>query len=212
MEFVKQYRVKIVVSLLSLIVGALGFSEYKKYLQNPDFQLFVSEVMQLVDTAPTSSPVASPMITSEGVLGVSDSATPSVDLHSAEIATVSAVIDGDTVTLLDGRKVRYVGIDAPETRSSDAQVKCFHAQATAENTRLVLNKTVQLLKDTRNIDKYGRLLRYVYVDGTFVNEQLVAGGFARAKWYPPDTKEQVTIDAAQELAQEEKRGLWNICQ
>lgn len=211
MELLKQYRVKIVVSLLSLIVGVLGFSEYKKYLQNPDFQLFISEVMQLIDATPSPSPSASPIIT-DGVLGVSDPTTVSADLSAAEIATVAAVIDGDTVTLLDGRKVRYVGIDAPETRSTDIQVKCFHAEATAENTRMVLNKTVQLLKDTRNVDKYGRLLRYVYVDGLFVNEQLVAGGFARAKWYPPDTKEQSTIDAAQKMAQEEKRGLWNLCQ
>lgn len=212
MELLKQYRVKIVVSLLSLIVGVLGFSEYKKYLQNPDFQLFISEVLELADTAPTAPPTASPLIMNEGILGVSDAASSSVDLRSAEIATVSSVIDGDTVTLLDGRKVRYVGIDAPETKSSDIRAKCFHTEATAENTRLVLNKTVQLLKDTRNVDKYGRLLRYVYVNGMFVNEQLVAGGFARAKWYPPDTKEQISIDAAEKLAQEAKRGLWSVCQ
>jgi len=195
MQLTAKLKSSIIIVALTLLLSFLGLSEYKKYI----IESFFPDI-QKTETVPVS-PVPPPIFI----------ATSSAQLPGAEIATVAAVIDGDTITLQDGRKVRYIGIDAPETRSSDSQIKCFHAEATAENERLVLGKEVQLVKDTRNTDKYGRLLRYVYANSTSVNEQLVAGGFARAKWYPPDTAAQKEIDAAQAQAQQEKRGLWGVC-
>lgn len=203
MQLTPKLKTTIIISALTLLLSFLGLAEYKKYINDSSFtsyiESFFSESQK--NEIPPVSPLPAPIFI----------ATSSARLSGAEIATVAAVIDGDTITLQDGRKARYIGIDAPETRSSDSQIKCFHAEATAENEQLVLGKEVQLVKDTRNTDKYGRLLRYVYVNSTSVNERLVAGGFARAKWYPPDTAAQKEIDAAQARAQQEKRGLWGVC-
>ncbi len=204
MQLTPKLKTNIVIVALTLLLSFLGLTEYKKYINDPSVTSFIESYFsdsQKIEIPPTPSPSATPIFI----------ATSSAQLPGAEIATVAAVIDGDTITLLDGRKIRYIGIDAPETSSSDSQIKCFHAEATAENERLVLGKEVQLVKDTRNTDKYGRLLRYVYINSTSINEQLVAGGFARAKWYPPDTAAQKEIDAAQAQAQQEKRGLWSVC-
>jgi endonuclease YncB( thermonuclease family) len=88
-------------------------------------------------------------------------------------ALVSRVIDGDTVELGDGSRVRYIGMDTPETAGD-----CYNREATARNIELVLNRVVQLEKDVSETDQYGRLLRYVYVDGVMVNEVLVREGYA----------------------------------
>jgi micrococcal nuclease len=70
---------------------------------------------------------------------------------------------------------------------------------------------VELVKDVSNTDKYGRLLRYVYVGDIFVNLDLVKGGFARVRAYKPDTKHHTELLKAMNIAAEEKRGLWGTC-
>ena len=67
---------------------------------------------------------------------------------------------------------------------------------------------VRLEKDISEKDRYGRLLRYVYIDGTFVNAELVRQGYARAKAYPPDAKYQVYLEAIEKEARHMKRGIW----
>ncbi len=202
MQLLKQYRTQLAVAVLSLVFGALGLSEYKKYLSSPEVTSALSSVFESIDTP--SSPVPIQTATTQASI----SAVPQA---GSETAVVASVIDGDTVLLTDGRKVRYVGIDAPEAKGSDAQVTCYGAEATAENMRLVAGKSVSLEKDTKETDKYGRLLRYVYVDGNSVSKALVAGGFARSKWYPPDTRYQNQLDTLQITAQQEKKGLWGVC-
>lgn len=100
-------------------------------------------------------------------------------------ATVTTVIDGDTIEVnLEGLiyRVRYIGIDTPEIGESCAD------EATEANRQLVEGKTVWLEKDISETDKYGRLLRYVYVDDIFINEELVRLGLALPSSYPPDMK------------------------
>ncbi len=125
-----------------------------------------------------------------------------------EVATVSKVIDGDTISLSDGRIVRYIGIDTPETKHPSKPIGCWGLEAHQRNTELVLGKTVELEKDSSETDRYGRLLRYVYVGNVLVNEQLVAEGFAIAKAYPPDTLRQATFAQAQVSAQTAAAGIW----
>ena len=128
-----------------------------------------------------------------------------------ELAEVSRVIDGDTIELTNGKKVRYIGIDTPElNKNKKAPVECFAKEATKRNTNLVLGKTVKLVSDVNNTDKYGRLLRYVFLekDDTFINKQLVFEGFAVAKSYPPDISMQNILRQAQRDARKAKRGLW----
>ena len=125
---------------------------------------------------------------------------------------VTRVIDGDTIEIEGGKKVRYLGIDTPETVDPRKPVQCFGIEASNENKKLVLGKRVKLEKDISETDKYGRLLRYVYVDDIFVNDYLVRNGYAYAVTFPPDVKYQQQFLEAQKEARENKRGLWSACQ
>ncbi len=101
------------------------------------------------------------------------------------LAHVMRVIDGDTIVVnLDGRnyKVRFIGIDTPE------RGRPYYWEATQKTREMVLGKDVRLVKDVSETDKYGRLLRYVYVDDKFVNAELVKQGYALQFTLPPDVK------------------------
>lgn len=125
---------------------------------------------------------------------------------------VSRVIDGDTIELSNGKKVRYIGIDTPETVDPRKPVQCFGKEAKEANKNLVLNKVVILKKDVSETDKYGRLLRYVYLeDGTFVNLWLVKNGYAFVYTYPPDVSHSQEFLVAEQEARANKRGLWGNC-
>ena len=118
--------------------------------------------------------------------------------------SVTIVIDGDTVVISSGEKVRYIGIDTPEVFPEEA----FGQEATKANRELVLGKSVRLEKDISETDKYNRLLRYVWVDDTMVNVELVRRGLAVAKAYPPDTKYRALLEAAESEAILAGRGMW----
>src|SRR5690606_37504664 len=79
-----------------------------------------------------------------------------------DLITVREVIDGDTIILENGDKVRYIGIDTPELDDNSKGVECYSVEATQENRNLVKDKKVRLYKDTNERDRYGRLLAYVY--------------------------------------------------
>lgn len=107
------------------------------------------------------------------------------------------VVDGDTIdVLLNGQRirVRYIGVNTPERGEA-----CY-AEATNHNRALVQGKTVTLVRDTSDTDRYGRLLRYVYAGGVFVNLSLVQAGYAEAKYYAPDGRHRQTFEAAQQAA------------
>ena len=121
-----------------------------------------------------------------------------------EKALVVSVIDGDTIELQDGSRVRYLGIDTPETGEP------FADEATAKNQELVEGKIVDLQRGKRDKDEYGRLLRYVYVDGIFVNAELVAQGYATAYIFDPDERYSQVIVQLEQYAKLRERGLWAI--
>lgn len=146
---------------------------------------------------------------------LSSSASPSASVQPTGAlvqAVVKRVIDGDTIELTDGKKVRYIGMDTPETVHPEKPVQCFGKEASEENKRLVEGQTIRLEKDVSETDRYGRLLRYVYLDGIMVNDTLVRQGFAYASTYPPDVKYQDQFSTAQKEARENMRGLWKSCQ
>lgn len=146
-------------------------------------------------------------------------ATPTVEQidTTGEFAAVKRVIDGDTVELENGEKVRYIGIDTPETLDPRKPVQCFGKEAAEKNRELVGGKRVRLEKDVTNRDKYNRLLRYVYVPAgesgpeIFVNLELLKRGFAHSYTYPPDVKHQPEFVEAEREAREAGRGLWKSC-
>jgi micrococcal nuclease len=131
-------------------------------------------------------------------------------LSCAPVATESQVkvvrvIDGDTIEVAGGAHVRYIGMDTPETYP---KVEFYGPEAKAKNIELVEGKLVTLEKDMSETDRYGRLLRYVYVDGVFVNGELVRLGYAEAVSYPPDTRYQWQLEQLEKEAKAAKRGIW----
>lgn len=129
---------------------------------------------------------------------------------------VTKVVDGDTVELATGERVRYIGIDTPESVDPRKPVQCFAREAAERNKQLVLGKPVRLEKDISQTDRYGRLLRYVYVtneagEEVFINETLVREGYAFASSFPPDIKYQAVFKEAEREARDNKLGLWGSC-
>ncbi len=128
--------------------------------------------------------------------------------------TVDRVVDGDTIVVrLDGReqRVRYIGVNTPESVDPRREVQCFGKEAAARNRELVGGKTVTLEKDVSETDQYGRLLRYVSVDGALVNAELIREGYARAVTYPPDVRHAEWFRSLEREAREARRGLWGKC-
>lgn len=130
---------------------------------------------------------------------------------------VTRVFDGDTIEIEGGAKVRYIGIDAAEVYPKRL---CFSDEALAKNRELVSGKVVKLEKDVSETDKYGRLLRYVFVEGPttssgqislFVNDFLVKSGFAKVMTVPPDVKYKDLFLESEKYARENNLGLWGKC-
>ena len=110
---------------------------------------------------------------------------------AGDTASVRRIVDGDTIDVtINGQPftVRYIGVNTPERDEA-----CY-SEATAANAALVQGQTVRLVKDVSETDRYGRLLRYVYVGSTFVNATLVQQGWAEAAAYPPDTAYETTFE------------------
>jgi micrococcal nuclease len=127
---------------------------------------------------------------------------------------VGRVIDGDTVELENGERVRYLGINTPETVHPDKPVECYGLEASERNKDLVEGKRVRLLRDGPDRDSYGRLLRYVFVGNTFVNGALVGGGYAYSD-QPYDGRPLqygAVLHSLEETARQSRRGLWHLCQ
>ena len=107
--------------------------------------------------------------------------------------------------MIGGQRVRYLGIDTPEIGDDP---ETFGPKATEVNRRLVEGRTVRLGKDESDVDRFGRLLRFVYADGILVNAELIREGYARARVYLPDTKHSACFAALEQEAAENNRGLW----
>lgn len=132
--------------------------------------------------------------------------TPTPTL-AAQNAQVVNIVDGDTIDVQIGSeifRVRYIGMNTPEIGQPCAD------EATAKNSELVAGKTVTLVKDVSETDKYGRLLRYVYVGDVFVNAELVRQGYASAATYPPDVRYSDLFVQLEREAREAGRGCWAI--
>ena len=128
-------------------------------------------------------------------------------------AAVVRVIDGDTIEVnIEGEifSVRYIGIDTPETVHPTRGEEPCGKEASDKNRELVEGNVVELEKDVSETDKYGRLLRYVYVGDIFVNAELVRLGYAQVATYPPDVKYQDSFLQLQKEAREASRGCWRL--
>lgn len=134
-------------------------------------------------------------------------ATPPSQTARGVTAQVVRVIDGDTIEVeIEGQayRVRYIGINTPE------RDEFFYQEATKANAQLVAGQTVVLEKDVSETDRYGRLLRYVWVGETMINAELVRRGYAQVATYPPDVKYQELFLELEREARKASRGLWEV--
>ncbi|MEN8252091.1 MAG: thermonuclease family protein [Patescibacteria group bacterium] len=116
---------------------------------------------------------------------------------------VSRVIDGDTFEIESGQRVRMIGIDTPE------RGKYFFTEATDRLKELIEGKEVTLSKDVSEVDRYGRLLRHVYVKDNWINKQMIDEGYAKLATFPPDVLHVDVFEKSQKNAREQKKGLWD---
>jgi len=133
-----------------------------------------------------------------------------------QLATVVYVVDGDTVHVsIDGTeyRLRYIGMNAPETVDPTRPVQPGGPEASQANKDLVDGQTVYLERDVSETDRFGRLLRYVWLQTdagwVMVDRQLVLEGWAEALDYPPDTKYHDILFEAQREAQAAGVGIWS---
>lgn len=130
-------------------------------------------------------------------------------LLGQELFRVTRVIDGDTIQLENGERVRLIGVDTPETVHPSKPIEYFGKEASNFTKTLLEGKRVRVDYDVQKRDKYNRLLGYLYLeDGTFVNGELVKQGYARISTYPPNVKYVDLFKELQKEARENNRGLW----
>lgn len=152
------------------LVFAYLSSEPDKSVNISSTPIPFNSLIQITETPILSSPTVSPPI-------------PSQTITTESFGTVTKVVDGDTIDVnINGiiYRVRYIGMNTPETNEV-----CGN-DATTANSALVANQSIRLMKDLSEVDRYGRLLGYVYVGDLFVNAELIKQGWAEAAAYPPD--------------------------
>ena len=104
-----------------------------------------------------------------------------INTYASDFRTVKRVIDGDTIVLENGERVRLIGVDTPETVHPNKPVQYFGKEASAFTKNMVEGKKVKLEYDWQRKDRYGRTLAYVYLeDGTHLNAEIIKQGFGFA--------------------------------
>ncbi len=123
--------------------------------------------------------------------------------HAQDSARVKRVVDGDTILLEDGRRVRYLGINTPEFGEP------YSRRAKDLNTALVRGREVRLEFDQEAADSYGRILAYVHVGPDMVNARLIQEGLAHAFFIGPGGRHNALILRLQEQAKARRLGIWS---
>lgn len=193
----KSYRLQLFGAILALVTLMMGCALLPAPSGEATPFITVTPLPAEESTATTAPVEASP--------------TPPPAPSTEEIGLVTNVVDGDTIDVnLNGQtyRVRYILVNTPETKHPTLGVEPFGPEAFAANKALVEGKTVTLEKDVSPTDKYGRLLRYVYVDNLLVNEELLRLGLAQVDIYPPDLKYLDRFRAVQQQARDAGVGMW----
>ncbi|MGH2786940.1 MAG: thermonuclease family protein [Actinomycetota bacterium] len=174
----------------------------------------------LVVTLATAVSCASP----EAVLVAQAPPTLLMEPGGYEKAVVERAVDGDTIEVtITGRvpgpgagkapvgekvTIRLLGIDTPESVDPRRPVECFGEEAAAAAAALLEGQTVVLVKDTEEVDAFGRLLRYVYLGHEMANARLVINGYAASYPYAPNVRHSSLLKELQRRARTTGRGLW----
>jgi len=147
------------------------------------------------------------------VLDVKESSTP-LDASTEMEAVVERVIDGDTIELSNGMRVRYIGVDTPEIRQHINGQWTYRPQRLAEEARafnqsLVEGKKIRLEYDEERADRYHRELAYVFVGDLFVNAEMIRSGYARVFIHSPNLKYSSLFLKLQQQAKNQQKGVWS---
>lgn len=127
-----------------------------------------------------------------------------------DLLHVKRVVDGDTLLLDNKRFVRYIGINAPEVQHGNEHGEPFGIEAKNYNMGLVGNREIYLVYDQESVDRHGRELAYVYTnDNIFINQMMLAQGWAYCLFKPPNLRFQALFLKTQRLAMQGQRGMWH---
>lgn len=140
---------------------------------------------------------------------ITDSPAPQAS-ESADLVKVTRVIDGDTIEIEGGKRVRLIGMDTPEINKT-GETGCFGKEAAGYATKLLNGQMIRMEKDVSEVDRYNRLLRYIYLGDTMINNKLVRDGYARVYTYPPDVKYKDKFLESEKFARDNNLGLWSKC-
>lgn len=147
-----------------------------------------------------------------------ESKTKALSQFNLKEVSVARVVDGDTIELTDGSKVRIIGVNTPE---STTKQEPYGEEASNYTKSQLTGKTIYLEKDVSETDKYGRLLRYIWLDvpkeisdseirAKMFNANLLLNGYAQVSTYPPDVKYQEYFTKFNAEARNANKGLWAI--
>ncbi len=124
--------------------------------------------------------------------------------------SVKWVNDGDTIVLINGLRVRYIGINAPEIDHENQKAEPYGYKARAFNKDLVLAQKIRLEFDEERYDRYGRLLAYIFLsDGSLLNQRMLQNGYAYYLHKMPNVKRSKLLIKTQQDAMKAKKGIWH---
>lgn len=152
--------------------------------------------------------------TTSTVVPTTTSALPARVPAEGDDTSVVRVVDGDTIEVSGGARVRLIGIDTPETVDPGRPVQCFGPEATRYAKELLpVGTRVRLVYDVERLDRFGRTLAYVHklADGVFVNAAVARNGFAVQATFPPNVVHAEEFRAAVAEARGASIGLWRAC-
>jgi len=149
------------------------------------------------------------------ILGINELHAQNKNYGASNYFKVKRVVDGDTIQLENGQKVRYIGINTPESVDPRRPIQCFGKEASNKAKELLNGRTIILESDSTqgDRDEYRRLLRYVFLpDGTNFDEFMIEKGYAheytfKGKLY----KYRTEFIQAEKTAEKERKGLWGSC-
>ncbi len=143
------------------------------------------------------------------------SVAPTMDPESPPSYSVVKVVDGDTIDVsIDGKteRIRFIGIDTPETVDSRTKVQCFGPEASEKLKSLLIGTSVSLeKKPNEDKDDYGRLLRYVFLNGKDIGAAMIEEGYAESMCAAYPHPKCAVYDVLEESAKAAKIGRWNAC-
>ena len=165
-------------------------------------------IKEVVLTA-TPEPTATPSTIAPIAVALSSEVQIKDWIKDLRIGTVSRVIDGDTIELVSGEKIRYLEVSTPEIHNS---TECYGQEANIKNIELVLGKTIYIRPPTQgNKTSYNRTLAYVFTDEYFVNKKLVEEGYAIVELYAKANEFYDLLKKSEDEAKFKNLGLWNKC-